>query len=195
MASNYSTPGVYVEEISTFPPSVAEVETAVPAFIGYTQKAEKNGEDLTLKPLRISSLLEYKKYFGDPQLEETIEVTIEETVKDGNVIEQNVNADFSDQKKKSKHNMNYALELFYDNQGGPCYIVSVGPYKAGLGDPLDDAELKAGLDSLEKADEPTLIVLPEAVHLDTAKAYYDLMNASLAQCAKLQDRFAVIDVF
>lgn len=26
--------------------------------------------------------------------------------------------------------MNYALELFYDNQGGPCYIVSVGAYKA-----------------------------------------------------------------
>jgi len=33
----YKTPGVYVEEISTFPPSVAEVATAIPAFIGYTQ--------------------------------------------------------------------------------------------------------------------------------------------------------------
>ena len=34
----YKTPGVYVEEISTLPPSVAEVATAIPAFIGYTEK-------------------------------------------------------------------------------------------------------------------------------------------------------------
>jgi hypothetical protein len=195
MATVYKTPGVYVEEISTFPPSVAQVETAVPAFIGYTQKAEKNGEDLTLKPLRISSMLEYRKYFGDAQLEESIEVSIHETVKGGNVIDSSVTADFADPKKKSKHIMNYALELFYDNQGGPCYIVSVGAYKANIGDPLDDAELKKGLDALEKADEPTLIVFPEAIHLATAKACYDLMNASLAQCSKLQDRFAVIDVY
>ena len=31
----YKTPGVYVEEISILPPSVAEVATAIPAFIGY----------------------------------------------------------------------------------------------------------------------------------------------------------------
>ena len=30
------TPGVYVEEVPTLPPSVAEVATAVPAFIGVT---------------------------------------------------------------------------------------------------------------------------------------------------------------
>ena len=42
--STYKTPDVYVKEISTFPPSVAEVETAVPAFIGYTEKADKNGD-------------------------------------------------------------------------------------------------------------------------------------------------------
>ena len=37
----YKTPGVYVEEIVKFPPSVAQVETAIPAFIGYTQRATK----------------------------------------------------------------------------------------------------------------------------------------------------------
>ena len=30
----YATPGVYVEEIPTFPPSVVGVATAVPAFLG-----------------------------------------------------------------------------------------------------------------------------------------------------------------
>ena len=39
MAATYKTPGVYVEEIPKFPPSVAPVATAIPAFIGYTEKA------------------------------------------------------------------------------------------------------------------------------------------------------------
>ena len=33
------TPGVYVNEIPSFPPSVAQVSTAIPVFIGYTEKA------------------------------------------------------------------------------------------------------------------------------------------------------------
>src|SRR5690349_8006353 len=63
----YKTPNVYVEEISTFPPSVADVSTAIPAFIGYTEKALKDDEDLTKKPTRISSLLEYETLFGKAQ--------------------------------------------------------------------------------------------------------------------------------
>ena len=46
--ADYKTPGVYVEEISTLPPSVAGVATAVPAFIGYTEKASRNGKSLSL---------------------------------------------------------------------------------------------------------------------------------------------------
>ncbi len=41
MATTYKTPDVYVEEISVFPPSVAEVATAIPAFIGYTEAAKR----------------------------------------------------------------------------------------------------------------------------------------------------------
>lgn len=55
---NYKTPGVYVEEIAKFPPSVAQVETAIPAFIGYTEKGPKN------EPTRISSMLEYETFLG-----------------------------------------------------------------------------------------------------------------------------------
>lgn len=46
MPSTFKTPGVYIQEISKFPPSVAEVETAIPAFIGYTEKAVVKGIDL-----------------------------------------------------------------------------------------------------------------------------------------------------
>ena len=63
--ANYKTPGVYVEEISKLPASVAPVATAIPAFIGYTEKREKNGESLAANtPVRITSLLEYREIFG-----------------------------------------------------------------------------------------------------------------------------------
>ncbi len=55
MAKTYKTPGVYIEEVSLLPPSIAAVETAIPAFIGYTQKAKKNNENLTNVPTRISA--------------------------------------------------------------------------------------------------------------------------------------------
>ena len=61
----YRTPDVYVEEISVFPPSVAEVETAIPAFVGYTAKATRAVDgDLKNVPTRIVSLLEFEGLFG-----------------------------------------------------------------------------------------------------------------------------------
>ena len=53
----YKTPGVYIEEISLFPPSVAQVETAIPAFIGYTEKGPT-------EPTRIKSMADYRAIFG-----------------------------------------------------------------------------------------------------------------------------------
>ena len=38
MAAPMKTPGVYIVEKSAFPNSVVEVATAVPAFIGYTER-------------------------------------------------------------------------------------------------------------------------------------------------------------
>src|SRR4051794_14046038 len=71
----YRTPDVYVEEISTFPPSVAEVETAIPAFIGYTEKAPKVAAgDLTPKPTKIYSFKEFEDYYGLPK-DDKISVT------------------------------------------------------------------------------------------------------------------------
>lgn len=46
----YKTPGVYIQEKNAFGTSVVEVETAIPAFIGYTEKALNGTEDLTGKP-------------------------------------------------------------------------------------------------------------------------------------------------
>lgn len=58
------TPGVYIVEKSAFPNSVVEVATAVPAFIGYTEKADNKGKSLVNKPWKISSMAEFHNYFG-----------------------------------------------------------------------------------------------------------------------------------
>src|SRR5947207_6599385 len=78
MAMTYLSPGVFVEEPSLLPPSVAEVSTAVPAFIGYTKQAKKpNGDSLLLKPTKIFSLTDFEQYFGGPFAEE-LKIEIED---------------------------------------------------------------------------------------------------------------------
>lgn len=42
--SEYKTPGVYIKEKNAFGNSVVEAETAIPVFIGLTEKAQ-NGTD------------------------------------------------------------------------------------------------------------------------------------------------------
>ena len=179
----YNTPGVYVEEISALPPSVAGVATAIPAFIGYTQKATLHtAGDLTLKPTRITSMVEYEKYFGGADPEQKIKVTIA-TATDGSV---NAVATLAEA-DRSVHLMWYAVRLYFDNGGGPCYICSVADYKA-----LVLTELESGLTAVGKEDEPTLLVFPEAQNLAIAdcKSLYD---QALQQCAGLQNRFLIMD--
>ncbi|MEM9212742.1 MAG: phage tail sheath C-terminal domain-containing protein [Cyanobacteria bacterium P01_F01_bin.150] len=198
MPSTYKTPGVYIEEISKFPPSVAQVETAIPAFIGYTEVAkEKVDDDLRFKPKRIVSMLEYETYFGQPQPEENIQVTIDETQDEqGGVLDLTVRAGFNGD--RSLHVMYYCMQSYFANGGGPCYIVSVGPYTT-LGSAIDPGEsdpptlLFEGLAALEKEDEPTLIVFPESQGA-TVVNQAGLHNQALDQCAKLQDRFAVMTI-
>jgi phage tail sheath protein FI len=193
MASSYKTPGVYIEEIPTFPPSVASVETAIPAFIGYTEKAAQHEtDDLRLRPWRIDSMVEYEHYFGLPQNEIGIAVAIDET-RDGDGNTQTLKFLASlDESDRSLHIMNYALQMFFANGGGPCYIVSVGAYKE-LGAALVSSELQAGLSVLETVDEPTLIVFPEAQSLATIADFKTLHDLALAQCALLKDRFVIMD--
>ena len=55
------------------------------------------------------------------------------------------------------------------------------------------ADFVSGLAALEKEDEPTLILLTDAVNL-SATDYHDLCQQSLAQCNKLGNRFCIFDI-
>jgi phage tail sheath protein FI len=174
---NYKTPGAYIEEISKFPPSVAQVETAIPAFIGYTAEGPTN------EPTRISSLLEYVALFGGAKPQTGIAI--------------DVNAGVATITSPSAMNiasaaitafkMYYAMQMYFANGGGPCYIVSVGGYGGFPTVP----ELEAGLAVVAKEDEPTLLVFPDATFLESDM--HALYSSALQQCSDLQDRFVIMD--
>ncbi len=180
----YKTPGVYIKEVALFPPSVAQVETAIPAFVGYTEKAaDPNDKSLANVPVRIKSLVEFQFLFGGGYVPESYKVVINGTAVDS-------------VKPDKRFYLFDALRQFYDNGGGACYMLSVGSYKESIG---FDA-LKGGFEKLKKVDEPTLILSPDAVGLkdsgdapDLAK-FSDLQKELLTQCANLQDRFAILDI-
>jgi phage tail sheath protein FI len=177
--ATYKTPDVYVEEIPLFPPSVAEVETAVPAFIGYTEKADEYGkDDLKNVPTKVTSLLEYKELFGGAP-----PITVDEIVLDENsVVESYV--------LKSNFYMYDSLRLFFKNGGGKCYIISIGTYDAGT---PNKSHFETGLAELRKKDEPTIILFPDAV-LFAGNDLYSIQQSALKQCEELQDRFSVFDL-
>lgn len=199
-----STPGVYVQEIPSLPPAVAEVETAIPAFIGYAEKADQvTAGDLLMVPTKISSFSEFIQYYGNAPVETDDSITI--AVQDsGN---NNYNVLFSyDATKRSKYNLYYALQHFYDNGGGTCYIVAVDTYKTPSA--VDKDKLKSGLALIADVDEVTLLAIPEAGKIDDPAAvdlstnpptlppaYTDLVQAMIKQAVDLKDRFAIIDPF
>jgi len=166
-----NTPGVYIQEVSTFPPSVAEVATAIPAFIGYTAK----GVSETVKVAQINTLLEYEQMFGKPK-PTAFSTTAAGVVKP---LASNI----------PETPLWYAINLYFQNGGGRCYVVSVDNHDAT---PTAKG-YQDGLKALEAEDEPTLIVMPGAVALAQAD-FNSVCQAALAHCRKLGDRFTILDV-
>lgn len=171
----YKTPGVYVEEIPKFPPSIAPVETAIPAFIGYTEKAVRNGESLVNIPTRIESIAEYEFLFGGapPQ---NVDVYLDSDNK------------FVKAEAVAKLYLYDSLRMFYANGGGKCYILSIGTYP----NTVSSATLTTSLTLLEQEDEPTIIISPDIISGDNGP--YGFFQQALTQCNKLMDRVALCDL-
>jgi uncharacterized protein len=191
MASTYKTPGVYVEEISKLPPSVAEVDTAIPAFVGYTEKAKRYVENDLLKlPTRIKSLLEYEQYFGKGPEYTGIHVQLDAK----NVVDESKTT-----VTNSIYNLYESMRLFFDNGGGVCYVCAAGLYSNNHTDADRAVKITEGLDEIKKFDEPTILLFPDAVNIKTGGAVdwnklAGIQQAALKQCANLGDRFALLDV-
>ncbi len=226
-----TTPGVYLTELDAFPRSVVGVQTAVPAFIGYTEKAELSSKPLYFTPMKINSLVDYEQLFGVgfDEIYDIVEVHPHLSLGDP------ADFDFSCLRSVSslpgssmaaaslpsyerkfykytrvqdsslpqalgatatlpKFNLYHAMRLFYANGGGPCYVVSVGSYTDSVGEIKMDA-LEKGLAAIREQSGPTMLVIPDAVLLSRSADFYDLSRQMLKQCADLQDRVAILDVY
>ncbi|XOV67698.1 MAG: phage tail sheath family protein [Fluviicola sp.] len=182
--ATFKTPGVYVQEITKFPPSVAPVATAIPAFIGYTEKAtELQTGDLNMIPKRITSMVDYERYFGLADKETDINVEVNSA---GSIIVSN--------NSPSNYKMYYALQMYFANGGGPCYIASVGTYSDPIELGNDTSGLLGGLAAIRKQDEPTLLLTPDDQGLSSSD-FNQINQSKLTQCAELQDRFAIVDTY
>ncbi|GGE40980.1 phage tail sheath family protein [Psychroflexus planctonicus] len=185
MATTLATPGVYIEEKSSFGSSVVPVQTAVPAFVGYTEKASRGSKSLINKPVKISSFGQFLELFGGaPKTKFNIEVNEDSAL--------GFDLSYVDGSRFMLYN---SIKLFYANSGGDCYVVSVGDYSekvkaSKLNDPSG-----GGLVSLEKYLEPTLLLIPDAILLSKS-ACYSLQAAMLTHCGyKMKNRFAILDVY
>lgn len=184
MAQVLATPGVYIEEKSAFPSSVVAVPTAVPAFVGYTEKALRGNKSIINVPTRITSLGEYHQFFGGAP-----KVTFEVAEDEKEQFTLTANAD-------TKYNLYNCLRLFFANGGSTCYIVSVGDYTGGVkAGQLNDEENEGGIKTLLKEPEPTMLVIPDAVLLEEAECY-SLQQAMLQHCGlDMRNRVAILDVY
>jgi phage tail sheath protein FI len=165
------TPGVYINELPASSLSIAGVPTAVPAFIGYTEKAQTPGADGCLlgRPTEIASMADYQAMFGGGAGagEGSIPILWE------------------------------SLRLFFGNGGERCFIVPVGDFAdfatdlGGAG--LDPHRLQSGLDAIGATAGPTLLLAPDALAMAAAD-YYAFVAAMIEQAARLGDRLALLDL-
>ncbi len=179
----FRTPGVHIRETPKRQATIIPAPTAIPAFVGYTGWAQKDDEDLTGKAVRITSMQDFSEIFGDPFGEQYGLTLATENGEDR----------FEITGTESPYLLHYAMQLFYANGGESCYVVSAGLFDENPSETsIDPADLNKGLGVLALEDGPTLLVIPEAVHL-SASARKTLHNNMLAQCADLKDRFAILD--
>ena len=177
--SYFKTPGVYIKEQDAFGSSVVAVPTAVPVFIGHTQRADRDGNSLLFKPTKVKSLAEYREMFGQGP-------TTTFKISKGEAGGPNLEFD-----SKTRFLLFSGLRLFYSNGGGECYILSVGTYN----DELDPEKFGEALGILTKEQEPTIVCAPDAVLFgkdDCYSLYKDMLQHA---GAKMRSRVALVDVW
>ncbi len=195
--SNMKTPGVYIVEKNAFANSVVEVATAVPAFIGYTEKAEDASKNSLLnKPLKVTSLSEFQKYFGgEPKTKFSVKKRAVESITSANPAKGtllNVSSEtvYDISRPDNFHTLYHHLCMFFANGGGTCYIVSVGHYAEAC----DADKLKGGIEALVKEQEPTMVLVPEATLLKEADCL-SVQQQMLMHCGKMKNRICLLDVW
>ncbi|MEM6264667.1 MAG: phage tail sheath C-terminal domain-containing protein [Bacteroidota bacterium] len=209
------TPGIYQTEVHTFPNSVAEVATAIPAFIGYTPQAIYQGKSCHMTPMMVNSMADFLAIFGYPEDPTTQQrppqylpsyflTKRKQNPPKGKSYSLNGDTYTIDPDPNTIYYLYNSLSLFYQNGGGPAYIVSTGSYGPSSGKPIQPgehivnpnvslADLQKGLKTLKKVEEVTMYLFPEATLLNPAENG-TLMKQTLAQCNAMETSIGIFDI-
>lgn len=170
---DYKTPGVYVEEISTFPHFIHPLSTSKTVFIGFTEGGPKH---LT----EIFSLIDFEQLFGGAYTD------LPDFLVDGNFVS-TVNGDPIPE--KPEYHLFYSLQLYFANGGGPCYILPVGHF----GETYSVDVFKTTIRKLEVHKGPSIIVLTDMEGFNDSHDYYSVYEEALDVCEKIGNCFTIID--
>lgn len=215
MITNLKTPGVYIDEVNAFPNSVVQVETAVPAFIGYTPQAEYEGKSYLLKPVKITSMQEFLAIFGypsdpstnttPPQYAPSYFITKQKKAPEkGEYYKFNGDIYTIEPDPNTIYYLYNSIQLFFQNGGSQAYIVSVGSYGPVSGTPITPGsqivnpnvlvtDLEKGMKTILKHPDVTMYIYPEATLLSVADNS-SIMEQTLIQCGEMQTSVAIFDV-
>lgn len=156
-----------------------------PAFIGYSEIAQSEGRTLYLKPKLIHSMKEYELHFGGPP-----------------PVQMAVQLDQADMPASYTLKKNFFLydsvNLYFDNGGAACFIVSVGIYTQSVSAGNETQGLLSGLWALNETDEINLIAIPDAVSIhnttnenDSFQAVHQAINLF---CSRKEDLTGILDL-
>lgn len=174
------TPGVYVNEINTLTPSITNTSTAVPLFIGITKKQPNN---YTQEAIFITNIFEFSEVFGGKYAPE---FSYNHTTKD--II------------PDKQFYLYTSLEMYFNNGGAPCYIISEDIY-----DNIDHTttlDFSKGINKIAALDAVTLVLVPD-IHIQTndntgisSPIHYANVTSNLINvCAGLEtpNKFVILD--
>lgn len=171
------TPGVYVEERPANTPGFVQVLSNIPAFMGITARIPASGTNI---PIRINSLIDYETNFGKAIYPNNFQIALSN---DSGTLKI---TDLQQSPLAQRAILYYAMQLYFMNGGGPCYVV-----------PMDSAttvNYTNAINTLTSVDEVSLLVLPDASLLLNALDYHHICNTALQHCSNFTNRFVILDV-
>jgi phage tail sheath protein FI len=195
MAPNYKAPGVYVKEKTLKFERIEMLETSIPVFIGFTEKAERNEVSMHKSPQIVKSLLEYTQIFGFQAISKYSLRKTNSVDETENVLQINSKQYDFRLKRETHFRMFEAIKHFYLNGGETCYIISVGTYENDIIQPqLSKSILMEGLFIAKQIIDATMLVVPDAILLNPDDCY-SLQSEMINHCNEMENRIALLDIY
>lgn len=195
--ANRRVPDIYDVELHSAPedPALSRVATAVPVFIGYTEKAEDDNISRLKKLTYISSLSDYEACFGKgfPAKFKVRKVESGSGDQDHQFSIDNQIWQVELRKDQSLYLYN-SIRLFYANGGCNAYILPLDTFGGKDSMPVNTSDFTDPeiYDLLKREAEPTMVLMPDLIA--KGKEAYPAFVSVLSHCCDMQNRIGIFDL-